>query len=230
MTVNRISPPVLVVSCAILTLVSACGSSLEVFNWPIEFDDERIRLSQAYAREHYGVNAPDIEIEPRVIVLHWTEYGTLAESFEAFNPVRLPERRGDIASAGDVNVSIHFLVDRDGTVYQLMPETWMARHCIGLNYVSIGVENVGGEGGRDDLTDAQIRANAELVRELKKRHPSIEFLIGHYENEQFVGHPLWMERDDGYRTEKVDPGERFMTAVRARVEGLGLRQPPRFEY
>jgi len=24
-----------------------------------------------------------------------------------------------------------------------MPETWMARHCIGLNHVAIGIENVG---------------------------------------------------------------------------------------
>ncbi len=36
------------------------------------------------------------------------------------------------------------MVDRDGTRYRLMPETYMARHVIGLNYYSIGIENVGG--------------------------------------------------------------------------------------
>ena len=33
--------------------------------------------------------------------------------------------------------SAQFLVDRDGTIYSLMPETFMARHVIGLNLSSI---------------------------------------------------------------------------------------------
>lgn len=209
-----------------LTLFSGCSSGLKIYDWPIEFSRQRIDLSREYAREHYGLDESDITIVPRMIVLHWTAIGDLAGSFAAFDPVTLPPARADIATAGQVNVSIHFLVDRDGTVYQLMPETWMARHCIGLNYVSIGIENVGGEGGRDDLTDAQVQANAALVRELVERHPTVEYLIGHYENEAFRGHPLWMERDDSYRTEKIDPGERFMAAVKAAVVDLGLRSAP----
>ena len=127
--------------------------------------------------------------------------------------------------AGQVNVSIQFLVDRDGTVYRLMPETWMARHTIGLNYNSIGVENVGGGDSVDNMTAAQIEANIRLVRYLAKKYPSIEYLIGHSEYREFEGHPLWLELDDGYRTEKVDPGDRFMTAVREAVAHLGLKGP-----
>lgn len=212
-----------------LLVSSGCAPRLAVYDWPITFNQERVDLSREYAREHYDVDAADIEIVPRVVVLHWTAIGTLEDSFKAFDPVRLPAARSGIASAGAVNVSIHYLVDRDGTVYQLMPDTQMARHCIGLNYVSIGVENVGGVRSVDDMTDEQIVANARLIRRLAKKYPTIEYLIGHYENTLFEGHPLWMETDDAYRTAKVDPGERFMTAVRERVADLGLRRPPAFQ-
>lgn len=63
------------------------------------------------------------------------------------------------------------MVDRDGSIYQLMPEKWMARHVIGLNHYAIGIENVGGINGKDDLTDAQARANAFLVCYLKGNIP-----------------------------------------------------------
>jgi len=121
---------------------------------------------------------------------------------------------------------IIFLVDRDGTVYRLMPETWMARHCIGLNSSAIGVENVGGGKSIDNMTDEQIAANIQLVRYLAEKYPTIRYLIGHMEYRDFEGHPLWLELDEGYRTEKVDPGDRFMTAVRDAVADLGLEGPP----
>ncbi|MDA4805622.1 N-acetylmuramoyl-L-alanine amidase, partial [Enterobacter hormaechei] len=65
-------------------------------------------------------------------------------------------------------VSAHYLVDRDGTVYQLLPDTFFARHIIGLNYMAIGVENVGGPDA--PLTEAQGKANAALVKYLCSRH------------------------------------------------------------
>ncbi|KAA3661379.1 MAG: N-acetylmuramoyl-L-alanine amidase, partial [Calditrichaeota bacterium] len=129
--------------------------------------------------------------------------------------------RPDLQSAGQVNVAIQFVVDRDGTIHRLMPETWMARHCIGINYNSIGVENIGGQHGQDALTDAQIHANIQLVKYLLQKYQSIDYLIGHYEYQYFEGHPLWREVDASYRTEKIDPGHRFMQAVR---DGVGRRK------
>jgi beta-N-acetylhexosaminidase len=37
--------------------------------------------------------------------------------------------------------------------------------------------------------------------------------------------PLWLEKDAGYRTKKVDPGELFMYRVRESVKYLGLKKP-----
>ena len=63
-----------------------------------------------------------------------------------------------------------------------MPSNWMARHVIGLNYSSIGIENVGGKGNKkDDLTPEQLKSNIALVAYLKGKYPTIEYLIGHHE-------------------------------------------------
>ena len=85
-------------------------------------------------------------------------------------------------------MSSHFLVDRDGTIYRLQPETRLARHCIGLNHIAIGIENVGDE-HKHPLTDAQVDADAALVRDLAARFP-ITHLLGHYEVMKFRADPL----------------------------------------
>lgn len=103
-----------------------------------------------------------------MIILHWTCLPTLELALRVFNPEMLPAnspRRQEIPD--DLNVSSHYLVDRDGSIYQLMPENWMARHVIGLNHYAIGIENVGGIDGKDDLTEKQVEANAFLVCYLK---------------------------------------------------------------
>jgi beta-N-acetylhexosaminidase len=206
--------------------LAGCGQGLKIHDRPIQFSADRERGTLQYIADHYGESPEDISIVPRIIVLHWTAIDSLEESFAAFDPEELGGSRPGLAAAGDVNVSIQFLVDRDGKVYRLMPETWMARHCIGLNYSAIGVENVGGGHGVDNLTDAQLEADIRLVRYLAGKYPTIQYLIGHMEYLDFEGDPLWLERDPSYRTEKIDPGDRFMSAVRAAVADLGLEGPP----
>lgn len=191
---------------------------------PIQFDDERKHLSLEYLNEHYGLKKEIPEIEPRMIVIHWTEIPSLQESFEAFNPVILPNKRSDIQAAGSLNVSAHFLVDRDGKIYRLMPEKLMARHVIGLNHLAIGIENVGGT-VETPLTTAQLKSNIFLVKYLSKKHP-VEYVIGHYEYLLFQDHPFWLEKDNSYRTEKVDPGRHFMEELRRETEKLNLKPLP----
>lgn len=207
----------------LVLLLTGCASTLEIHDRPIPFSKARQESTLDYYALHYGERPDDISIVPRVIVLHWTAIGTFAGSFGAFEPEELPGSRPDLADAGRANVSIQFLVDRDGAVYRLMPETWMARHVIGLNHAAIGVENVGGSRGVDDLTRRQRRANIRLVRYLVEAYPTIDYLIGHHEYRTFEGHPLWRELDPDYRTEKTDPGDRFMEAIRLAVADLGLK-------
>lgn len=100
----------------------------------------------------------------------------------------------------------------------------MARHCIGLNHLAIGIENVGGAPGLP-LTAAQVAADAALVRYLALRYP-ITHLIGHHEARAMEKHPYWRERDAAYRNRKPDPGAAFLRRVRARVRDLALAGPP----
>ncbi|QOP46547.1 glycoside hydrolase family 3 N-terminal domain-containing protein [Sulfurimonas paralvinellae] len=193
---------------------------------PIIFTQKRIDMTKAYIKKHYGIDAKDITIKPKIIVLHWTAEPDFNDSFKRLYPEKLFSDRKDIAAASLLNVSAHFLVARDGTIYQLMPDNWMARHVIGLNHSSIGVENVGGEDNKkEDLTPAQIRANIRLVKYLKAKYPSIDYLIGHLEYREMEKNPLWLERDKGYRTKKADPGAKFMKAVREGVSDLHLKMP-----
>ncbi len=204
-------------------ILQSCSSSLNIIDKPISFSKERIELTKEYEKNHYGIEKDNISIIPKIIVLHWTAINSLQKSFDTFNQEKLEGSRPDLANAGQVNVAIQFLVDKDGEVYRLMPETEMARHVIGINYCSIGVENVGGAKDVDDLTDDQIDSNIKLVRYLVHNYPSIEYLIGHFEYREFENHPLWKEIDSTYRTEKFDPGERFMNAVRIGVADLHLK-------
>jgi hypothetical protein len=196
-----------------------------IVDWPIAWSDERARLTLDYRRAHSDPEAQDLTITPRMIVLHYTSGSTAKGTHAYFDNPRLEAARTELARGGPVNVSSHFLVDRDGTIYRLQPETRMARHCIGLNHVAIGVENVG-DPPKLPLTAAQVAADAALVRYLVAQHPTITHLIGHSESPRFVGTDLWRERDDKYRNEKPDPGAAFMRDVRAKVADLGLAGPP----
>ena len=197
-----------------------------IINRPIEFGEKRIEMTKEYVKLHYNLEIPDIKIEPKMIVLHWTAVMDFEKCFERLKGETLYSDRGDISSAGALNVSSHFLVARDGTITQLMPDNWMARHIIGLNYSSIGIENIGGEDNeKEDLTPAQVKANIKLVKYLKAKYPSIEYLLGHHEYREMEKTPLWLELDDGYRTKKADPGDKFMSSVRSEVTSLGLKKP-----
>ena len=209
-----------------LLFLAAGTASAEpvIVDRPISWSAEREALTIAYRRVHQDPAAADSRIEPRMIVLHYTGGSSWKATWRYFDRTRLERGRRALRKGGEVNVSAHFLVDRDGTIYRLVPETTMARHCIGLNHIAIGIENVG-DGARWPLTAAQLEANAALVRHLAGRH-AITHLIGHGESNAMRRHPYWRERDASYKNSKSDPGRGFMAKVRARVTDLALEGPP----
>ena len=100
----------------------------------------------------------------------------------------------------------------------------MARHTIGLNHCAIGIENVGGTEGMP-LTTAQLRSNIYLVNYLASKY-DIDYVIGHQEYTLFENHSLWLEVDDGYRTEKTDPGMDFVEKVRKATKKFNFKPVP----
>jgi N-acetylmuramoyl-L-alanine amidase len=192
-----------------------------IIDRPIPFGAHRQELTLDYIRTHYDSSARSILITPRMIVVHATETPSLDSTLRLFEPDELPASRSDIVRGGILNVSSHYLIDRDGTIYRLLPDTVMARHVIGLNRIAIGIENVGG-GPYGPLTNQQLAADRALIAQLMHRYPMIRWVIGHSEYGRFRHTSLWEERDSTYRTPKTDPGDAFMAALR---QALGLRSP-----
>ena len=135
------------------------------------FDAERLQLTVNYSLRHYG-EATAVLSNPQMIVVHFVTIPTLQKSLDFFRPPHIDHKiRRDIAGGGEVNVSAHYLVDRDGTLYQLAAEDVLCRHIIGFNHSAIGIENVAVDA--DDLTAAQLEANAALISRIVQDRKSV---------------------------------------------------------
>ena len=208
----------------LLALLLSCSASRKIVDKPIVFNEERNQLTIQYLKDRYGLEQDSPNIVPKMIVLHWTAIPTLEGSYDAFYNEKIPSWREVVSMASGLNVSSHFLVDQDGTIYSLMPETIMGRHVIGLNHCAIGVENVGGTKDTP-LTKAQLKSNIWLVKYLAKKY-NIEYVIGHHEYTLFENHELWLEKDEDYRTKKTDPGDAFMAKVRKATNNFEFKPLP----
>jgi N-acetylmuramoyl-L-alanine amidase len=203
--------------------INATAQQLKIIEKPIIFDATRTQLSLDYLKRRHNLIQKEPTIVPTMIVLHWTASKTMMGTYNAFNKSILPSSRKAIASVSSLNVSSHYLVDRDGSIYQLLPDTTFARHVIGLNYCAIGIENVGSD--NYPLTKAQLVANEKLVRYLAHKY-KIQYLIGHYEHTWFKNTSLWRETNPYYHSDKIDPGKTFMKNIREELQDLNLKGAP----
>jgi N-acetylmuramoyl-L-alanine amidase len=139
-----------------------------------------------------------------MLVLHYTGMETAAAALE-----RLCDRAAE--------VSAHYVVEEDGTVWSLVPETRRAWHAgvafwrgeSDVNSASIGIEivNPGHEFGYRPFAEAQMRAVETLAAEILARHPIPPWNV--------VGH------SDVAPRRKQDPGELFDWR-RLASAGIGL--------
>ena len=146
-----------------------------------------------------------------MLVLHYTGMKTAEEAID---------RLCDPAA----RVSTHYVVDEDGTIWQLVPEPRRAFHAgrscwageSDLNDVSIGIEivNPGHEWGYRPFPEEQMIAVERLCGALCSRFP----IPGH----RVVGH------SDIAPDRKADPGELFDWARLARA-GVGIWPEPAAE-
>jgi N-acetylmuramoyl-L-alanine amidase len=117
-------------------------------------------------------------IHPRVIVEHYTASFTFSSTYNYFASDTPDVELGELPG-----VCSQFVIDKDGTIYQLVPLTIMCRHTVGLNYTAIGIEHVG-------LTDQQIlndprQLSAALRLTLwlmQREHIQLRNVIGHNES------------------------------------------------
>ena len=190
-------------------------------------EPRRIELTVAYLQEHRTTPLSEAELQgmmiPRMVVLHWTAGPTVKSAYSVFSSAQLRGRSE--LQISSLNVSAHYVVDREGNIFQLLDAQRIARHCIGLNHLSIGIENVGGT-KELPLTQEQVNSNVALIRYLTGRYP-ITHVLGHYEYQLFEEHPYFDEAHANYRTIKQDPGVDFMNAVRGELADLPLNGAPK---
>jgi beta-N-acetylhexosaminidase len=143
---------------------------------PIPYGPTRRAEMAAYAEKHYGIHS--WVLHPKVIVEHFTANESFTATWNTFAADTPDPELGELPGT-----CAHFVVDRDGTIYQLVPLDVMCRHTVGLNYVAIGIEHVG-ESDAQILHDrAQLQASLAVTRWLMARfHISIANVIGHNES------------------------------------------------
>ncbi len=204
-------------------IIAQENTKLKIIEKPILYNKEREKLSVTYLKERHGIIQENATIVPKIIVLHYTAGGSIKSNFNYFNGVEIENARKLNKDQSKLNVSAHYLIDRDGTIYHLVPDTLLARHTIGLNYCSIGIENIGSK--EAPLTNQQVLANSNLIRYLSKKH-QIEYVIGHSEYMKFRKSNLWKETNPNYITYKADPGDQFLIDVRKLIIDLNFKYQP----
>jgi N-acetylmuramoyl-L-alanine amidase len=170
------------VALAILLAVGAPPKPAVVWK-PIPMPAARLAETAAYSARHYGSRTWRLS-RPRVIVEHYTASRSFASAWATFasnapDP-ELHEKPG---------VCAHFVIDRDGTIYQLVRLGVRCRHTVGLNWTAIGVEHVGTSDAEVMGSARQLAASIKLSLWLMSRY-GIELgdVIGHNESLQSPYH------------------------------------------
>lgn len=161
-------------------------------------------------REHPSPNCeprPDGRV-PDMLILHYTATETVDVAIRWLaNPVS--------------KVSCHYVVDDDGAITRMVPETLRAWHA-GVSYwqgerdinnrsIGIEIQNVGPAGGYPHFPEAQMRAVIKLSADIVRRNRiAPEHVLAHSDVAPF---------------RKIDPGEKFDWFRLARA-GVGLWVEP----
>lgn len=79
---------------------------------------------------------------------------------------------------GWAGIGYHFLVRKDGTIYEGRPLKYVGAHAYGFNNNSIGI-CFEGNFEKEKMSDAQKEAGKELVAYIKAKFPTIKSVKGH---------------------------------------------------
>jgi N-acetylmuramoyl-L-alanine amidase-like protein len=182
----------------------------------IPFGAKRKQEMRRYALEHYGIDSYRL-IDPHLIIWHYTETATFQSVFNTFAS-DVP----DVTYHELPQVCAHFVIDTNGTIYELVPIEIMCRQVVGLNYTAIGIENVGFSDQQVMGDAAQFHAGLELTRWLRCReHIPVSNVIGHNES---LSSPYYRELVPAFRGQThLDFNRTDMNVVRARVAQLPCR-------
>jgi hypothetical protein len=187
---------------------------------PIPYTAARRAEMAAYAQRHYGVATSQLG-HPRLVVLHFTASSSYPGVHAAFS--------SDTPNNGELpGTCAHFVVDKDGTIYQQAPLTVMCRHAIGVNDRSVGIEMVQETGPSSSWADQQILARTPQIRSVLRL---VAWLCNRYgiPLRDVIGHSMvndspFFRDNEGWRNDHTDwqPADvaRVRAMLRARYPSL----------
>ena len=183
---------------------------------PIPFGEARKAETAAYARRHYALSTWRL-VRPRVIVEHYTASSTFASAYATFAADRADPELHELPGT-----CAHFVIDRDGAIYQLVSLTTICRHTVGLNYTAIGIEHVGRSDSEILGNTPQLGASLRLTVWLMGRFGiQLRNVIGHNES---LTSPYHRERVAAWRCQTHgDWIRKDMEIYRGRLAALARR-------
>jgi N-acetylmuramoyl-L-alanine amidase len=144
---------------------------------PIPFDTQRKAEMAAYAQRHYRIDSWRL-VSPKVIVEHFTAGPSFSAAWSTFSSNVPDPGLGELPG-----VCSHFVIDTDGTIYQLVPLDVMCRHTVGLNYTAIGIEMVARSDQQILTNPDQLHAALDLTAWLMQTDGiELRNVIGHNES------------------------------------------------
>ncbi|MGC8594921.1 MAG: N-acetylmuramoyl-L-alanine amidase [Candidatus Kryptoniota bacterium] len=123
----------------------------------------------------YSMNSAGVR-KIEAIIIH--------SSYNALSPDSF-SLAGVIQEYREADVSPHYIIDRQGEIFRLVPDKYIAYHAgksklpdgrTNVNELSLGIEIINTKDDRP--TDAQYSALAKLVKCLERKYP-IKYVLGH---------------------------------------------------
>lgn len=158
----------------------------------------------------YNFRLPVRPVETlNAVVVHCTELPTLEMAREYGERVLYDDGTGNTG---------HYYIDRDGSIYRYVADDRIARHVVGHNQNSIGIElvNTGrypnwfsaaNQHPTEPYPDEQIQSLKGLLRFLKEKYPQLHLLARHSDLDMGM---ITAEDDPALQVRrKIDPGPQF---------------------
>lgn len=170
---------------------SAAAAKPAIAKRLIPYPKKRKREMAAYSKRHYGQYKWQL-VDPRLIVIHYAEAGSVGAIFNTFAP-----DRPDVEFHQLPGVCSHYAVGAGGGIFKFVPPSIRCRHVVGLNHVAIGIEHVGFSDGDILNRPPQLNASLQLTQWLRCRFGiPIEGVIGHNES---LSSPYYKELDPRFK-------------------------------
>ncbi|MBN9417548.1 MAG: N-acetylmuramoyl-L-alanine amidase [Candidatus Eremiobacteraeota bacterium] len=190
--------------------------------WMLPYQEWTEEYREYFQRHSHD---PRVELQPTLICMHYTVVDDAQAVWNGF-------ARGCNMSNGNKgtifgHVSTHLIIDKDGTVYQLLPFNRRCTGAYGVNHRAISIEMIAMTEGDLLSRVQQVWSSFCVVRDLMKRYNiGPQGVIAHYEVAQGVSVvPDYLDYNDPDCPDRYpakyfrsDPGPTYMSWLRSYLQ------------